>query len=122
AVTAVALAAAPALAQSVQQFEIAEQDLASALKAFAAISGREVIAPSEILAGKRSGPTRGAATADQAIKQLLAGTGLRFEVVNGAYVIRAAEKNFGSTEPSAQAEPIVVTGSRITGARIASPV
>lgn len=118
---AMALTAAPAIAQSVEQYEIAEQDLASALKAFAAISNREVIAPSEVVAGKRSRPVDDAVTAEQALRELLGGTGLRFEVVGGAFIIRVADEVVRD-EPSSQGAPIVVTGSRIRGAQIASPV
>ncbi len=118
---AMALTAVPAIAQSVEQYEIAEQDLASALKAFAAISGREVIAPSEIVTGKRNRPISNAVTAEQALRELLGGTGLRFEVVGGAFIIRAAEDTVSDVS-SSQAAPIVVTGSRIRGAPIASPV
>src|SRR3546814_14387195 len=64
---AIALSSTPAIAQPVQQYEISEQGLDAALKTFAAVSGREVIAPSEILIGKRSRPVYGTLSAEAAL-------------------------------------------------------
>src|SRR3546814_14131104 len=74
---AIALSSTPAIAQPVQQYEISEQGLDAALKTFAAVSGREVIAPSEILIGKRSRPVYGPLSAEAALARLLGGTGVR---------------------------------------------
>src|SRR3546814_12666890 len=60
----------------------------AARKTCAAVAGREVIAPSEILIGKRSRPVYGTLSAEAALARLLVGTGLRAETVDGAFVIR----------------------------------
>src|SRR3546814_15930732 len=64
---AIALSSTPAIAQPVQQYEISEQGLDAALKTFAAVSGSEVIAPREILIGKRSRTVYGAHSAAVAL-------------------------------------------------------
>ncbi|GGD84501.1 hypothetical protein GCM10011515_00260 [Tsuneonella deserti] len=113
---------AAAQSEDVRTYDIPAQDLAGALKAFAVASGREVIAPSETLEGKRSAPVVGQLAPDQAVARLLAGTGLSFTLVDGAFVIRpilAAAADVSSA--TAEAE-ILVTGTRIRGAPVASPV
>ena len=111
---------APAMAEPVTRYDIAAQDLASALEAFAAASGREVVAQSDVLTGKRSGAVRGALTPEAAVARLLSGSGLTWTVVDGAFVIRQADTApFPDSETGAGG--IVVTGTRIRGAAIASP-
>lgn len=114
------VAAAPSR-PTIATYAIAAQDLASALKLFASISGREVVTSSELVAGKLSAPVSGAYTADKAAARMLAGTGLTFIRVNGAYVLRPLSFSVGAAtdEPS---QDIVVTGTRIKGAVIASSV
>jgi outer membrane receptor protein involved in Fe transport len=107
-----ALLPAQVSAQTVQSYDIAEQDLAGALKAFAATSGREIIAPSDLVAGKRSGSARGMLSAEQAARHLLEGTGLRLEIVEGAFIIRGPG---ALSEISSSSGDIVVTGTRIRG-------
>ncbi|MCW3835026.1 TonB-dependent receptor domain-containing protein [Sphingomonas canadensis] len=123
AVVAIA-AASPAQAQSdARRYDIEEQDLASALRRFSAVSGREVLAPAELVAGKRSGAVRGRYAADDALGQLLEGTGLRVETVEGAFVLRPFDGALAQEPQEAETESeILVTGSRIRGAPVASPV
>lgn len=118
----VALAAAsPAQAQAdMRRYDIEAQDLAAALRRFAAISGREVVASSELVAGKRSGGVRGQYAPDDALAQLLAGTGLRVELVEGAFVLRPFDREVAQEQEAER--DIIVTGSRIRGAPVASPV
>lgn len=115
-VAACALLPAQVSAQTsahVQNYAVPEQDLGAALRAFAAISGREVIAPAELIAMKRSSGARGTLSADDALSQLLGGTGLRWEVVEGAYVIRpVGDPAAGGATANRE---IVVTGTRIRG-------
>ena len=108
--------ALPALAAPAQSYDIAAQDLGPALEAFAAASGREVLAPSDVIAGKRGNPVRGSLSAEEALAQLLAGSGLRFEVVEGAFVIKADPAAGMGRRGDATDGAIVVTGSRIRGA------
>ena len=71
-----------------QSYDIAPQDLADALRQYSELSGRDVIANSEIVARKKSARVSGNFTADAALEQLLAGTGLVAESVDGTLVIR----------------------------------
>ena len=111
--------ATPVLAAQSHSYSIAAQDLGSALEAFAAASGREVLAASDLIAGKRSSEVRGVLTPEEAIARLLAGTGLRYGVVDGAFIVRAAVEPLSSAPEVNPA--IVVTGTRIRGTAIASP-
>lgn len=114
--------AAPAQAQA-RQFDIPEQDLAAALKAFATASGREVVAATAVIAGKRSAAVAGDFDAPRALALLLVGTGLRAEQIDGAFVIRpsaTAGSGAGATGADAMGGEVVVTGTRIRGAAPAS--
>src|SRR3546814_12255315 len=110
---AIALSSTPAIAQPVQQYEISEQGLDAALKTFAAVSGREVIAPSEILIGKRSRPVYGTLSAEAALARLLVGTGLRAETVDGAFVISRQTAGDMTTHSSGEPDATIATGSRV---------
>ena len=115
---AIQVPAAHAQAQPAQQtYNIAAQDLGAALQRYSQISGREVIASTGLVEGKRSARVQGRLTADTALSRLLAGTGLNVELVEGAWVLRSGNdhaEEVGSTESGG--ESIVVTGSRIRGA------
>ena len=120
---AICLTTPSAQAQTSQRYDIAEQDLSAALKSFATASGREVVAASAVVASKRSVAVRGVYSAEQAIGILLSQAGLRADVVEGAFVIRpldAADRQV--PQDAAPAGDIIVTGSRIRGAPVASPV
>lgn len=110
----------PAHAQARQHYDLSEQDLGTALKAFASISGREVVAASDVVARKRSAAIRGDFAPAQAIALLLLRTGLRAEMVDGAFVIRPTGGIETANGPPA--DDIVITGSRIGGAKSSSPV
>lgn len=115
---AIQVPAAHAQAPSTQQtYNIAAQDLGAALQRYSQISGREVIASTSLVEGKRSSRVQGRMTPDTALSRLLAGTGLNVELVEGAWVLRSGNDdaaNEGSTDASGEA--IIVTGSRIRGA------
>lgn len=114
------LMAQPVLAQqaeSARDYALPTQDLAAALRAFSTISGREVVASAELVAGKRSAAVTGRLDATDALARLLAGTGLHAELVDGAFILRR-----DPAEPIQTGEEVVVTGSRIRGAPVAAPV
>lgn len=124
-VSATALYAPSACAQTGEQtYNIEAQRLSDALRKYSDISGREVIAASSLLEGRRSTRVRGRLSPDAALSRLLTGTGLTIELVEGAWVLRSGNggaAETGSTE--ANVEAIIVTGSRIRGAGpIGSPV
>ncbi len=120
-VSSTALLAPAACAQETQQtYDIASQPLGDALRRYAQISGRNVIASSSLVSGKRSNPVRGRLTPDAALTRLLSGTGLTVELVEGGWVVRAGngDADPASTEGATESQDasIIVTGSRIRGA------
>jgi outer membrane receptor protein involved in Fe transport len=125
-----ALALASATAATAQPkdefvFDLPAESLSQALRDVAVRTGRNVIASSDILEDQQAAALSGRFTAEEAVARLLAGTGLRYRLVEGALVVervpftgRAAAS--GSIEPAGAA--ITVTGSRIRGAGSVSPV
>lgn len=110
-----------ALAQDrdILQFDLPAQDLGDALRTVAAKAGWELYASAEDVNGVAAPRIQGELTARQAIEQLLAGTSLRARFTKGAVIIRgrsvaAVAEDVGEAE-------IVVTGSRIQGARASVP-
>lgn len=114
--------AAPAHAQARQHYDLSEQDLGAALKTFAAVSGREVVASSDVVARKRGAAIRGDYPPEQAIAIVLARTGLRVEVVEGAFVIRPMSGPDATGADAAPQTDIIVTGTRIRGAKSPSAI
>ena len=111
--------------QSQFVFDLPAERLSQALKDVAIRTGRNVIAPSDLLGEQTAPPLSGTFTAEEAVARLLAGTGLRYRMVEGTLVVERApfaEKAVASenTEPAGSA--ITVTGTRIRGAGSASPV
>jgi outer membrane receptor protein involved in Fe transport len=90
----------PAFAQeATRSYTIPSQDLDGALRAFAHQSGRDVLYPPALVAGKRSPGAQGQLTESQALSALLAGTGLRFQrMTSGGYTL-----SNGSASPEAGA-------------------
>jgi iron complex outermembrane receptor protein len=122
----IALQAPAAHAQTEQQrYDIASQRLGDALRQYSEISGRDVIAASTLIEGKRSRRLQGRLSADAALSRLLSGTGLVAELVDGTLVLR--EGNGDALAASASTDPrgdaIIVTGTRIRGTGpVGSPV
>jgi iron complex outermembrane recepter protein len=126
AAVAAIIVATPVSAQDIHRYDIAAQDLSAALRAFAVISGREVVADSEVIRDEVSRPVSGEMTAEAAIRRLIDGTALRVEIIAGSFVVRSI-----ANEPSIrayndaerpEASDIVVTGTRVRGAPVSSPV
>jgi hypothetical protein len=65
-------------------FEIAAQPLAQALDAYARATGMAALADQELIAGRRSASVKGRLTPDQALRILLAGSGLSASYASGA--------------------------------------
>jgi outer membrane receptor protein involved in Fe transport len=123
-VAALILPAVPAAAQEQRQnYSLPAQPLAQALREVSLLSGQTIVAPAEILRGRIAPAIRGTYTLGEVVDALLVGSGLVARPVgDGLFIDR------GQTSPSdiAAGEPadgdIVVTGSRIRGAPVASPV
>src|SRR3546814_12706583 len=96
------------------------QDLGDALRSAAAIADIELYASSSDLEGKTAPPLKGELTPREAIEALLTNSGLIARFENGSVVI-ASRYAVPSATPG-EAEPIIVTGSRIAGAPAAAPV
>ncbi|MBO9623967.1 MAG: TonB-dependent receptor [Sphingomonas sp.] len=112
-----------ALAQQAARhaYDLPSQPLAAALRSVAAMSGRSIVAPAELLRERIAPPLKGEFTVEEAVTALLVGSGLRYRAIDDGFVIEGVEP---ARQPdlAAEAEPIVVTGSRIRGAVVASPV
>lgn len=123
--------AAPAQAQSgnEQDYSLPAQDLSRSLRDVAARSGRSIIAPSELVAGRQAPAISGSLTAESAVRLLLTGSGLEVRRVGDSLVIvrgsagRASSGLEPRLDPSGPADnAITVTGTRIRGGGSASPV
>jgi iron complex outermembrane receptor protein len=117
AVIATAVPPQAALAQApVQLFSIEETELGDALRAFAQLTGREVMVDDVLVTGRVSPAVHGRYTAREALDLLLQQSGLRVTVVDGAFVLEPA------FVPTPEGE-VVVTGTRIRGAMpVGAPV
>ena len=68
------------------RFDISPQRLPSAMLRYSEQSGVQVTSPAELLSGRDSPGVKGALSGQRALTQLLAGTGLEFEVVDDTTV------------------------------------
>ena len=128
AATGVAMGMAPAsnaASTAAQAYDLSSQSLEDALRAVAVRSGRAILAPSALLAGKRAAPLKGSYTPVEAFRALLAGSGLQMSLVGDTVIVRDPRDppQPGSNDPAVPTvEEIQVTGTRIRGAQPAAPV
>ena len=121
-------APAEAQAQAEREYSIASQSLDDALRAFSLQSGIDVVFNAQLTRGRTAPSVSGRLPAEEALRRLLAGSGLTFRrTANGGFVVVSqsgeADREGGATLGDAGGErDIVVTGSRIRGARVSSPV
>lgn len=123
-VAALSAPIAPAFAAQEQQltYDLPAQPLAQSLREVSTRSGQNIIAPAELLRGKAAPAINGTYSVHDVVEALLAGSGLRARRVrDGLLIERAQPSDQGSGEDQSEGE-IVVTGSRIRGAPVASPV
>ncbi|WP_457354272.1 TonB-dependent receptor domain-containing protein [Sphingomonas sp. UYP23] len=116
---------APAVARDADHrtYHLPEQSLADALRAVAVQTGRNVVAPADLVEAKRAPALDGDFSIKAAVSALLAGTGLRAKSVAGGVVIQRVDRSPPGALPNDEAaSDIVVTGSRIRGAPVASTV
>jgi iron complex outermembrane receptor protein len=116
--------AATAQAQNRFAFDLPAETLSQALRDVAVHTGRNVIAPADLVGTQQAPPLSGSFTAEEAVARLLAGTGLRYRLVEGTLVVERAPfgKAVLAEDAEASASAITVTGTRIRGAGSASPV
>src|SRR5690606_8384883 len=104
-----ALSAPTARAQTAEtEFNIPAQRLADALRAYSEATGRDVIAASQLLEGRRSSAVHGRLSPDEALARLLARTGLVADRVDNTLVLRVKSAPADDTDAA-----IIVTGTRI---------
>ncbi|SEH14013.1 Outer membrane receptor for ferrienterochelin and colicins [Sphingopyxis sp. YR583] len=114
--------ATPAQAQT-RAYNIAAGSLKSALDAYGRQSGRQIIYKADDIRGARSAGVRGSLSAEAALAALLRGTGFSYRIdTSGAIAIVAGESEAGSAAADSEDAEIIVTGSRIRGNSVASPV
>jgi len=101
--------AQPANAALSVRYDIPAQPLSDALRRFIAASGWEVGYVSELAAGRRSAEVRGEFNAEQALGQLLQGTGLGFEFA-GTRSVRIIEL---PTDGAMRLGPVRVEGADV---------
>ena len=108
-------------------YTLPAQDLGRALRDVAARTGRNLVMPTALVAGRRSAPLSGRYTPEAAIEALLAGSGLVVRKVGDALVIMEAgdpRAAAGQDTPVAAGadEGIVVTGTNLRGTQPTSPI
>ena len=122
AISGTLLPAATAAAGEVSQaqrhsYQLPDQPLSDSLRAVALTSGRNIVAPAELLQGRQAPTLQGEYAPEEAVTILLQGSGLGFRAVGGGLVIESL-----SPATALEGSDIIVTGSRIRGAPISSPV
>lgn len=104
--------AAPAAAQDKQRYTLPAGDASTTVQRLAVQSGLQVMAPNADLSGITTNPVDGSYTPIEALRHMLANTGLTVSLSSdGTAVIRRAGSAEGSSESAGN--DIVVTGSRI---------
>ncbi|MBM0105743.1 TonB-dependent receptor [Steroidobacter sp. S1-65] len=109
-----------------EAISIASQPLGAALNDLAKQAGILIIAPTELVAGISAPEIRDATSYEDALHQLLKGTGLRvIRGANGSFVIAsgaaASEPNVPTTSPDREPTATVLDAVLVTGSRIARP-
>jgi outer membrane receptor protein involved in Fe transport len=106
-------------------FDLPAETLSQALRDVAVRTGRNVIAPSDLLGEQKAPPLSGSFTAEEAVARLLAGTGLRYRLVERTLVVERSplSANAAATQDAEpESSAITVTGTRIRRGGSASPV
>ena len=106
---------APAYAQQAVAFDIPAQDLGAALRAFAQMSGVQVIFDGDALRGKRSQALKGSYSAEAALAALLRGSGVTgHRNAEGVFVVKPEGNGASAAADSSSyvANEIVVTAQK----------
>ncbi|OHT19109.1 STN domain-containing protein [Edaphosphingomonas haloaromaticamans] len=122
-VAALSVPISPAVAAQERQltYDLPAQPLTQSLREVSTRSGRNIVAPAELLRGRTAPAVRGTYPVQEVVDALLAGSGLVARRVGDGLLIERAQSGRTSSDDQAEGE-IVVTGSRIRGAPVASPV
>ncbi len=124
ATTAILAPAAPAAAQAVAaaDYDLPAQDLETSLRSVARTSGQQIIIAG-LPRGQVAPALKGQYTVEQAVRALLAGTDIRIQITPSAILVgdAASAAAAPADNEARDVDAITVTGSRIKGARLASP-
>ena len=98
-----------------REYDVPRQDLGSALRRVAQLSGTPVIVPTDLVDGIRARALKGRYLPEEAVAQLLRGSRLRVVAVGDTLVVQREDAGQeGSRADQGEAE-ILVTGTRIRG-------
>ncbi|WP_422002368.1 TonB-dependent siderophore receptor [Reyranella sp.] len=104
--------AGPQIVQAATRtYSIPPQPLESAVPLFARQSGRQVTADAALLQGLATSGVQGALSFDDALRQLLAGTGLGYRVVSGTTVALQRPGQSDGAPPGMVLDPVQVQAS-----------
>lgn len=117
---------APAAAQDPQvEFALPAQDLPIALRAVSQRTGQSILADGALVRGRKAPALAGRFTVEEALRRLLAGSGLAVRRIGGALVVVEAgggESPEDPTDSAAGEQTIIVTGTHLRGAPPSAPV
>lgn len=99
---------AQAEARQIQQFDIPAQDLGGALRAFARASGVQVIFDGKAVRGKRSEALRSRSDAEEALRELLRGTGMAYRRNGKIFIVSPVRRVAQVPVEIASAAPVAV--------------
>ena len=120
---ALSASASAVLAQQEPQIEVdfPAQALGASIRDLALRSGRTIIVEAALVEGHRAAALHGSFPVEEALDRLIAGTDLISERAGAGFVIRR-EHEPREAKDGSDGGGIVVTGSRIRGAPVSSPV
>lgn len=123
ATTAIIVPSAPAIAQTsaLADYDLPAQDLETSLRSVARISGQQILIASSGVAGRTARALKGRYTTEQAVRALLADSDVRVQVASDAILVGETETATSAVPDESDEDAITVTGTRIKGARLASP-
>jgi outer membrane receptor protein involved in Fe transport len=122
--SAAMIAAAPAHAQqdAEQRYDLPAQPLGDSLRAVALASGVNIIAPSSLIAGITAPALSGRFTPAEAVAILLRGSGLQARQSDAGLTVERDVSAAQAAASDGNDAGIVVTGTRIRGSSVPSPV
>src|SRR6267378_422798 len=88
----------PAAAQEVHAFNVSTTDAATAIRSFGVQAGIQILASADDLKGKKLNPVSGKISTEQALNDLLAGTGLDHRYVGDRAIALVAESTASGAE------------------------
>jgi len=122
--TLIAASAPEAYAQQADTtiYALPEQPLGKSLRAIAVAARRNILVPASLVRGRQAAALQGNYTVERAVAILLDGTGLRARASGRTLIVEPADVPLDDAAGERSRDNIVVTGSRIRGAPVTSPV